>query len=231
MITKYNPEEQSLNEELNELNEELIEEYFQVGDTVKLEDEKGYVIGQTNDGDLIIQVQGSTHRISPDSKKLKGEKRSVTVKPHMEFDKISQKLLFEQYVKCGIYYGNTAIKTTNCYVKFSDYNNATDEQPVNVLIENIGNFLPKNRIRVYEDINDFANPENYIKGYIVDENEEPLEPVMINAADYTHAMGDADPVRVVRQGAVMLNDQEEGNELDNQTIETLPKGTLRTFSV
>jgi hypothetical protein len=54
---------------------------------------------------------------------------------------------------------------------------------------------------------------------------------MINAADYTHAMGVADPVRVVRQGAVMLNDQEEGNELDNQTIETLPKGTLRTFSV
>jgi hypothetical protein len=119
MITLYNEQE-----ELNEsVNEELIEESFQIGDAVKLDKEKGFVIGEIN-GELIIQVQGSTHRVKPNSKKLKGEKlEKVTTEPHMKFDKVSQKLLFEQYVKCGIFVGNTPVKIDHCYTKFSDFNN------------------------------------------------------------------------------------------------------------
>ncbi|MFA5153550.1 MAG: hypothetical protein WC554_13385, partial [Clostridia bacterium] len=165
MITKYNELEEQ------QLNEELIEESFQLGDTVMLNKQKGFVIGEIG-GDLIIQVQGSTHRVSPKSKKLKGEKQeplSVTPDMQFKFDKVSQKLLFEQYVNCGIYVGNTPVKINNCYTKFSDFNNATPEQPVNVIIEGNNNLLPKNQIRIFEDVNDFANIDNYIPGVIIDE--------------------------------------------------------------
>jgi hypothetical protein len=224
MITKYNELE---NEQLNEgLNEELIEECFQIGDTVKIEGEKGFVVGQIGD-DLIIQVQGSTHRVAQNSKKLKGEKQEpLKVCPPMKFDKVSQKLLFEQYVKCGIFVGNTPVKIDHCYTKFSDFNNATAEQVVNVIIEGYNNLVTKNQIKIFEDVNDFANPDGYIPGVVIDESsEEVIESVMINAGDYTNALGDTDMVRVIRQG----ENKEDGFE--GQSTETMPKAILRTLSV
>lgn len=218
MITKYNEEL----EEVQSINEELISEELQIGDTVKLDNQKGYIIGQTGDGDLIIQVQGSTHKVSPKSKKLKGEKQEpLETTPHMKFDKVSLKLLFEQYVRCGVFHGNTPLVVNNCYTKFSDWNDAKDDQPINVLIEGTSNIMPKNLVRIFEDVNDFANPDVYVDGVVVDEEtEEPVEiDIKVNAVDYVNAFGDSDMVRIIRSG--------DNEKTDNQEIDQMPKGKIR----
>ena len=191
----------------------------QIGSTVFLNKEKGSVIGQTSDGDIIVQVQGSTHKVNP--KKVEFEKQElVKAKPQFKFDKKTQKLLFEQYIKCGVYYNNVPLKTTNCYVKFNDYNDANDEQPINVLIEGRSNLMSKSRIRLFEDVNDFANRDSYVEGVIIDEEtKEAKENVLINALDYTNAIGDADMVRVI----IDRNGEQE--------MQSLPAATLKTLSI
>jgi hypothetical protein len=75
----------------------------QIGDKVLLGKERGYLIGQTSDGQWIVQIQGSTKFAKDkDFKVLRGLAQNSTVKPPMNFDEKTQKLLFEQYVKCGM---------------------------------------------------------------------------------------------------------------------------------
>ena len=184
-------------------NDKPLNERVQIGDTVTFDKEKAYVIGQTNDGDVIIQIQGSTKKVNPGDV-VEGEKPEELVKPQYDFDKLTQqnlttKALFEQYVKCGIYMGRVPVKTSNCFVKYSDWRDTDDEKPISVLIEGNINLLPRKQIHIYEDVNDFANPENYVKGVIIDEaTGEALEPVLVNAIDYSDALGDADMVRIIK---------------------------------
>jgi hypothetical protein len=221
-------------ENINEsnINEVIVDPQVfecQIGDTVRIDGEKGFVIGEI-DGDLIVQIQGHSVLVDPKKVKEDKEKKKLTVDPKIptqdaEHNKVSQKLLFEQFVKCGIYYGNVPIKLNDCFVKFSDWNNSTDEQMINVLIEEQINIMSKKQIRILEDINTFANPDNYVKGAIIDEEtEDIIEQVMINASDYVSAIGDADPVRIVRQ----TNNPED---IDNQKTETVSKAVLRTLAV
>jgi hypothetical protein len=91
---------------------------------------------------------------------------------------------------------------------------------VNVVVEGHFNLMPKSRIRIFEDVNDFANRENYVEGVIVDENTgEAKENVLINALDYTNAIGDADMVRVIidRDG--------------NQEMQSFPAAMLKTLTI
>jgi len=83
----------SLNESLNE--------YAQITDRVIYDKLKGNIIGQLGDK-FIVQVQGSTYLVNSDDIKEFYKKQNLTTKPHMKFDEKTQKLLFEQYVKCGI---------------------------------------------------------------------------------------------------------------------------------
>lgn len=203
-----------LDESVKPLNE------AQIGDTVMYDKQKGSVIGQTGDGDLIVQVQYSTHKANPKDVKVLGAKVE-TLKPPFKFSKETQKLLFEQFVKCGIYMNNVPIKTSDCYVMYSDWQNAKLEEQINVIVEGQNNLLPKAQIKVFEDANEFANLDNYIEGVEIDEvTEEPISSVRINVIDYTDAIGDAEPVRIIRGG--------DGEE---PTVDTVPKATLRTLSV
>jgi hypothetical protein len=190
----------------------------QIGDAVKLDGKKGFVIGEIG-GQVIVQIQGNTQLVDP-SKVKENKKPDLTTKPHMKFDEKTQALLFEQYVRCAIYLGNVPIKFNDCYVKYSSWNNATDDQQVKVLMEGNKTFMPKHQIRILEDINDFANEDNYVPGVIIDEETETvLDNILINAIDYTEAIGDADPVRVIKgQG-------------EAQEMQTMPKAMLRTLSV
>ena len=176
----------------------------QIGDTVTFNKDKGYIIGQTNDGDFLVQVQGSSSKVNPSKLKAVGKKVDA-MKPQYEFDKVTQqnlttKSLFEQYVKCGVYMNNTPIKLNDCYVKFSEWNNSTDEQPIAILIEGSNSIMPKKQIRILENINDFANPDNYTEGVIIDEaTGEAIENILVNIIDYTQAIGDSDEIRIVKQ--------------------------------
>lgn len=193
----------------------------QLGDKVQLGKEKGYLIGQTSDGQWIVQIQGNTKFAKDkDVKVLRGLAQNVTQKPPMKFDDKTQKLLFEQFIHCGVFYGNVPIKTANCYVRYSDYIKAADNANINVLIEGELSIMPKNQVRLFENPNDFANPQDYVEAVMVDEESgEALANIMVHAGDYSQAIGDADAVRVI-----INNDGEPQRE-------TLPKGRVRTLSV
>lgn len=192
----------------------------QIGDKVLLGKERGYLIGQTSDGQWIVQIQGST-KLAKDKeiKVIRGSVENVTQKPHMNFDEKTQKLLFEQFVRCGIFYGSVPIKTNGCYVKYSDF--LKSNPTVNVLIEGIMNVMPSDQVKVLENPQDFANPQDYVEGVEINiSTGEAISNIMIHAGDYIEGLGDADPVRIIR-----------GMEGDSPILETLPKGQIRTLSV
>jgi hypothetical protein len=199
---------------------EALNESAQVGDKVIYNGQRGYVIGQSRDGDLLVQIQGSSDFVKPSAVKVVGMKAKV-MEPPIKFDEKTQKVLFEQFVRCGIYMGNTPIKTNNCYVKYSQWRDAAMNESVNVLSNGELNIMPKENVRVYEDPNQFANPEDYIEGVIVDgATGEVVENILINAVDYTNAIGDAEGVKVIRNP-----------ESPEPRLEVLPKSLLRTLSV
>lgn len=194
-------------------------ESVQIGDDVIFDKQRGNVIGQIGDN-LIVQVQGSSHFAKENQVKVKNAKVE-TLKPPFKFSKETQKLVFEQYVKCGIFVDNTAVKTNDCYVKYSDWKSSNDSDILNVIIENQTNLLPKSNIKIFEDVNNFANLDNYVEGVEIDESTgEAIDNIRINAIDYINAIGDAEPVRVIRSG-----------ETNNPITETLPKAKLRTLSI
>ncbi|MFW6311168.1 MAG: hypothetical protein ACOC1K_02920, partial [Nanoarchaeota archaeon] len=143
-------------------------ESAQIGDTVMFDKKKGYVIGQTGDGDLLIQIQGSTSKAKPKDVKVLGAKAKEMKLP-FKFDKKTQKLLFEQWVRCGIFMETIPVKTSNCYVKYSDWKVAKDDDSIGVIVEGNNILTPKNHVRIFENVNDFANLENYVEGVEIDE--------------------------------------------------------------
>lgn len=219
MITKINDVKvTNVQLKLNE-SQESVNETVQIGDTVRLDGEKGFVIGEI-DGKVIIQIQGNTKYVDPKKVKEHSAKAKLTTKPHMKFDDNTLKLLFEQYVKCGVFMGNVPVKTRDCYVKYSSWEKANPEQQIKVLVEGSPVFIPKSQIQIFEDLNNFANEEDYVPGVIIDEETETvLENILLNVLDYTQALGDADPVRIVK------------GEGEAQELQTLPKSTLRTLAV
>jgi hypothetical protein len=221
MITKIkNTKVEKVELKLNESTQKSLNEEIQVGDTVRLNNEKGYVIGEVQ-GNLIVQIQGSTHLVPPAKVKEWAKKPDLTTTPHMKFDEKTQALLFEQYVSCGVYYGNVPIRMQNCYVKYNQWANAQPDQQVKVLIEGNSVFMPKSQIKIFEDINTFANEDNYVPGVIVnDETEEAIENVLVNVIDYTGAIGDADAVRIIRK-----------TPAGEQEMQTIPRVSVRTLSV
>ena len=191
----------------------------QVGDTVLVNDKKGYITG-TQGENYIVQIQGDTvWAKDKDMKILKGTVE--TIKPPFNFDEKTQKVLFEQFVKCGIFQGEIPIKTTNCYVKYSKWKSANTDDTLNVMVEGQLNILPKNQIKIFENEQHFANPDDYVEGVIIDPTtEEAVANVLLNAIDYTEAIGDAEMVRVIRD-----------IESENPEIDTIPKSNIRTTSI
>jgi hypothetical protein len=199
---------------------ESINEDIQVLDKVNYKNQSGYINGQIGDK-FIVQIQGSTYLVDPKELKEYNEKPKVTTKPHMKFDDKTQALLFEQYVKCGVYYGNVPVRLNDCFVKYNHYENAKDDQQIKIIIEGSTTFMPKNQIRILENLNDFANPDNYIPGVLIDEvTDEAIQNVLINALDYTQAIGNADGVRII------IETPDGSQEMQNA-----PKSKLKTLSV
>lgn len=197
-----------------------LNESAQIGDKVIYDGKRGYIIGQATNGDLLVQIQGSSEFVSPKKVKVVGMKAKV-MEPPIKFDEKTQKVLFEQFVRCGIFMRNTPVKLNNCYVKYSQWKNASLEENVNVISDGELNILPKENVKILEDPNQFANPDDYVEGVVVDQTTgDAIENILINAIDYTSAIGDADPVKIIR-----------GPESESPQLETMPKSLLRTLSV
>lgn len=201
-------------------NQPILNEEIQILDKVILNKERGYVTGEI-EGKLIVMIQGSTYLVDPKELKEYNKKPEPIVVPHMKFDEKTQKLLFEQWVRCGVYHGNVPIKMNECYVKYNLWEAAKEDQNVKVMIEGNPTFMPKSQVRILEDINAFANEENYIPGVVIDEvTEEVIENILLHAVDYANAVGDADSVRIIKQ---TLSGEQE--------MQSAPKSMLRTLSV
>jgi len=187
---------------LNPNKKLTINEDAQILDQVIVDGQKGNVVGKMSNGDLLVQVQYSSKQYAPNKVKAVGEKQVIVTKPPYDFDpktlqNLTTKALFEQFVKCGIYMGNTPVKLNDSYVKFSDWNNAEGDKPINVIVEGRSTFLPKNQIRILEDINTFADPTPYAWGIYSNEEGQP-EKVLINTNDFMQAIGDAGDVTIIR---------------------------------
>jgi hypothetical protein len=193
----------------------------QLGDSVIYKKMKGFITGAIGE-QVIVSVQNSTYTCDMNSKDLKIlNKKPSIAKPPFKFDEKTQKVLFEQYIKCGVYMNNVPVKTNDCYVKYSDWRDANMNEQINVMVEGQLNMMAREIIRIYEDVNDFANPEHYVDGVIIDETSgEVVENVKVNAEDYTMTHGDSDMVQIIRQ--------HPGAEPE---LSEMPKVLLRTLSI
>ena len=172
-----------------------INESAQVGDKVTYSGKRGYIIGQAQNGDWLVQIQGSADFVSPKDVKVVGLKAKTMELPY-KFDEKTQKVLFEQYIKCGIYMGNTPVKTSNCVVKYSAWRDAKVNENVNVYSDGELTQMPKENVRVFEDPNDFANPQDYVEGELLLPSGN--EPILVDSIGFTEAYGEADQVKVIR---------------------------------
>lgn len=162
-----------------------LNENAQIGDEVVLDGKRGYVTAKINNK-LIVSIQGNTKETSEDSVTIKHTNTPDEINmKQMKFDELTQKVLFEQFVRCGIYMNNIPIKTTNCFVNYSSWNKAQLDENVSIIIDNNTCIYPKNQIKIHENINDFANPNNYAKGKILGLNET----VLYNITDYNNSIG------------------------------------------
>lgn len=176
-------------------NSQPLNESAQVGDKVTYAGKRGYVIGAAMNGDLLVQIQGSADFVDPKKVKIVGIKAKTMEMP-MKFDEKTQKVLFEQFVRCGIYMGNTPIKISNCFVKYSQWRDAKVNENVNVFSDGELAQLPKEQVKVFEDPNEFADPTDYVEGTVNHANG--VENVLVNSIDFTAGIGDADLVKIIK---------------------------------
>lgn len=199
---------------------EILLENAQLGDKVVYNKQRGYVIGETSDGNLIIQIQGSTKTAKPkDVKVLRGHVNISAKSKQFKFDKQTQKVLFEQYVKAGIYMGRTPIKLNNTYVKYSDYLKENEE--LEIISDGEPEIYPRENIKLLDSPDEFANPADYVEGVVIEEDGTAIQSVLVNALDYTNAIGDSDMVRII-----LLDENKDPFKLD-----TIAKGSVKTLSV
>jgi hypothetical protein len=196
----------SLNETFGSSNgapakETIKKEPIQLLDVVSYDKQKAFVIGQLGCGDYIIELSknGQTIQVKEDQIKLLVGKAPGSIQ-QFKFDKETQKVLFEQWVKCGVYMNNVPVKTNNCFVQYSDWVEAKDSENINVLIEGTINLFPKSNIQLFEDVNDFANINDLVSGTIPD-YEDSLgngrRKVWVKLNQKQNAIGGADEIFVI----------------------------------
>lgn len=169
-----------------------------LNDKVTVRGRKGYITGQDLGGKYIVLMEnGSTLTVDPSKTVLvDGGKRQNNLSDKLiKFNEKTQQVLMEQFVKCGIFYNNVPLRTSNCTVKFNEWCNAANDGYVSVLVEGRQELLMKQNVRIFEDVNSFANLSNYTPGKVMNENE--LVDALINILDMQNVIGDTSPVRVV----------------------------------
>ena len=183
-----------------------------VGDYVILNGAEGYVISKmpmTNE--FIVNVGGHTVTAAPSSLKLATAKRDDLPVP-FKFDETTLKLLFEQMVHCGMFMNETCLTPKDCFVKYSEYINAEDDDKIRLVVEGENLLVDKKLVRVTDDINEFANLNDYVRGNFLSEGQKPVE-VALNIKDYRKATNQMSPVRVIL----------------GESLKTMPAGSLEVI--
>ena len=178
--------------------------------------QKGQIIGKLPMSDnFIVNVNGHTIEASPKSVKMVTEKPDTLPAPY-KFDPTTLKALFEQFVHCGMFINENQITPNNCFVKYSDFINAKNDEDIMIVIDGQKTIANKKYIRIMEEINDFANVNEYVEGVEIAGSGATLRNILFNISDYSKAAGTSAPVRV------LVTD--ENNE---QNLIYLPAGSIK----
>ena len=193
----------------------------QVLDKVSYKGKKGQIVSILGNGDIILEIAGSTVEAAPSEIKIITNREDNVPAPY-KFDKSTLKALYEQMVECGIYMNNICISQPNCYVKYSDWQEAKDDDNINILMLNESHVMQKKYIKIHEDVNSFANIDDYVSGVEVTADGEAIRNVLINVNDYLAAEGGNNSVRV-------LIDTDDENQKKKLVI--MPKDSLKTLTI
>jgi len=178
--------------------------------------QKGQIIAKLPMSDnFIINVDGHTIEASPKSVKMVTEKPDTLPAPY-KFDPTTLKALFEQMVHCGMFVNETQITPNNTFVKYSDFINTKDGDNINIVIDGQRTIVDRKYIRITEEVNDFANVNEYVEGVEVSSEGYELRKILFNITDYNYASSIVTPVRV------LISD-----ENDEKHLITLPAGSIK----
>ena len=185
-----------INSKMTNINESAVNiyDYVKVGnnDDAPI----GYVISKLPMSDnFIVNVEGHTIECKPTDLHLVNNKLDTVEFPH-KFDQSTLKALTEQMVQCGMFMHGNRLTPNDCYVKYSDYANANDEDPIRMVVEGETTMVSKKYIKIVEDFNNFMNPADYIEGEEVHDGQT-VRNILFNKHDYQSASTGVSPVRVL----------------------------------
>ena len=145
---------------------------------------KGQVISHFADdrNSMVVHVDGHTIVCTPNEVDFINPKQD-TLPPHMKFDPLTLKGIYESYVGCGLFVNGVKITPNDCQVKVSDYFSSSDNKEIEIVIEGEKTLALKKYISLTENINDVIDIANYVNGKMSVSNEEI--DVLIHSGDYT----------------------------------------------
>ena len=187
-------------------------------DTVEFKGKRGVVQSVNADGTLTLMVEGMTIDCSPREVKITTS-RVDTMKAPFKYDPKTLAALYEQWIPCGIYQSGVRVTADTCAVNYAEYERKKDYQNVTVINEGARILIPKKNVKLFEDINSFANIDDYIEGVYLNGNQASSN-ILINAVDYSNALAGNEPIRCI----VDL-------ESEKPRVVELPKDTVRTLAV
>lgn len=177
-----------------------------VMDCVKLKHngKKGQIIGQLSDNDVIVHVEGHTLVLPTKEVELLSHKYD-TLPPHMKFDPLTLKGVYESYIGCGLFINNMRITPEDCQVKIMEFFSTPDDKEVELVIEGERTKAIKKYIRLTENVNDVFDIANYAKGKMIVANESV--DVLIHMNDYNEYRNVNESYKTVR--TLVFNDKGE----------------------
>jgi len=104
--------------------------------------------------------------------------------------------LSEQMVQCGMFMHDNRLTPNDCYVKYSEYAAAGEDEPVKLVVEGQVTMVSKKYVKIVEDFNEFLNPADYAEGEEIADGQA-IRAILYNVNDYAKAINDIDPVRVL----------------------------------
>lgn len=185
-------------------------------DYVTYKGEKGQVISTYPDGDLVVNIKGSTVKCAPSAVRLVSEKKD-SVKPSFKFDKATLKGIYESMtLRCGLFMNGVQLTPADCYVNYGEYRDAKANDDVRIILEGEKMSAQKQYIRLLEDAT--VNEDKYISGVETTQDGKAIRNVWIDGEQYAAAESPSDLVDVILQDGT-------------GAMTKLPKDSLKTLSV
>lgn len=166
-------------------------------------------------GNFIVNVNGHTVEVPEDKVEMINEIPDTLETPY-KFDPKTLKGLFEQHVHCGMFINENQITPNNTFVKYSDFISAGENDEIPIYIDGQRTLVNRKYIRIMEEVNDFANINDYVEGEEVSAEKSALRNILFNFNDYQSAEGSSDPVRVLVK-----------TDSDDYTLIYLPAGSIK----